>query len=71
MGERGGGRRGFPPSAFSLFHFHLSPFPPETPDTQAIFSNSRCFNVTQSRMLNLLPASEFLVQFSQPLRTSM
>ena len=30
MGEGGGGRR-----ALSLFRFHLSPFPPETPDTQA------------------------------------
>ena len=28
MGERG---------ALSLFRFHLSPFPPETPDTQARF----------------------------------
>ena len=63
--DGGGGRRGFPPSALSLFHFHLSPFRPETPDTQAIFSNSRCFNVTQ------LLAFEFLVQFTQPLRTSM
>ena len=38
MGEGGGGRRerkGFSPSALSLFRFHLSPFPPETPDTQA------------------------------------
>ena len=69
MGE--GGRRGFPPSALSLFHFHLSPFLPETPDTQAIFSNSRCYNVTQSRTLNLLLAFEFLVQFRQPLRKSM
>ena len=29
MGEGGGGE------ALSLFRFHLSPFPPETPDTQA------------------------------------
>ena len=38
MGETGGGEekgRRFSPSALSLFHFHLSPFPPETPDTQA------------------------------------
>ena len=28
--------RRFSPSALSLFRFHLSPFPPETPDTQAI-----------------------------------
>ena len=28
----------FSPSALSLFRFHLSPFPPETPDTQAIFA---------------------------------
>ena len=28
--------RRFSPSALSPFHFHLSPFPPETPDTQAI-----------------------------------
>ena len=25
----------FSPTALSLFRFHLSPFPPETPDTQA------------------------------------
>ena len=25
----------FSPSALSLIRFHLSPFPPETPDTQA------------------------------------
>ena len=52
MGEGGGGRRGgvegssksicvrrFSPSALSrkLFRFHLSPFPPETPDTQATY----------------------------------
>ena len=29
--------RRFSPSALSLFRFHLSPFPPETPDTQATF----------------------------------
>ena len=36
MGEGGEekGRR-FSPSALSLFRFHLSPFPPKTPDTQA------------------------------------
>ena len=28
--------RRFSPSALSLFRFHLSPFPPETPDTQAM-----------------------------------
>ena len=39
MGEGGGGRgekRSFSPSALSFFRFHLSPFPPETPDTQAM-----------------------------------
>ena len=35
MGE-GGEEKGFSPSALSLFRFHLSPFPPETPDTQAM-----------------------------------
>ena len=37
MGEaRGGVEKGsFSLSALSLFRFHLSPFPPETPDTQA------------------------------------
>ena len=36
MGEGVGERReGFSPSALSLFRFHLSFFPPETPDTQA------------------------------------
>ena len=39
MGEGGGGEeKGFSPSALSLFRFHLSPFPPETPDTQAKFT---------------------------------
>ena len=28
---------GVSPSALFLFRFHLSPFPPETPDTQATF----------------------------------
>ena len=28
--------RRFPPSALSVLRFHLSPFPPETSDTQAI-----------------------------------
>ena len=32
MGE--GGRESFSPSPLSLFRFHLSPFPSETPDTQ-------------------------------------
>ena len=38
MGEGGGGEEkgSFSPSALSLFRFHLSPFPPETPDTQAV-----------------------------------
>ena len=31
MGEGGGGEE----KALSLFRFHFSPFPPETPDTQA------------------------------------
>ena len=37
MGEGGGGEEkgSFSPSALSLFRLHLSPFPPETPDTQA------------------------------------
>ena len=30
--------RRFSPSALSLFRFHLSPFPPETPDTQAMLN---------------------------------
>ena len=34
MGEATGGEESSP-SALSLFRFHLSPFPPETPDTQA------------------------------------
>ena len=36
--SHGGGGRGFSPSPLSLFRFHLSPFPPETPDTQAKMS---------------------------------
>ena len=35
MGEGEGGEESFSPSALSLFRFHLSPFPPEMPDTQA------------------------------------
>ena len=37
MGEGGGGEEkgSFSPSALSLFRFHLSPFLPETPDSQA------------------------------------
>ena len=37
MGEGGGGEEkgSFSPSALSFFRLHLSPFPPETPDTQA------------------------------------
>ena len=30
--------RRFSPSTLSVFRFHLSPFPPETPDTQAIMA---------------------------------
>ena len=39
MGEGGGGEEkgSFSPSALSLFRFHLSPFPPETPNTQLPF----------------------------------
>ena len=39
MGEWGE-EKGFSPSALSLFRFHLSPFPPETPDTQAIIGRT-------------------------------
>ena len=35
MGEGGGGEEKGRPSALSFFRFHLSHFPPETPDTQA------------------------------------
>ena len=37
MGKAGGGveKGSFSLSALSLLRFHLSPFPPETPDTQA------------------------------------
>ena len=35
MGEGGEEKGSFSPSALSLFRVHLSPFPPETPDTQA------------------------------------
>ena len=35
MGEGEKRKEGFSPSALSLFRFHLSPFPPETPATQA------------------------------------
>ena len=45
MSDGGGGRgrrerKGFSPSALSLFRFHPSPFPRETPDTQAIFTSA-------------------------------
>ena len=40
MGEGGEEKGTFSPSALSPFRFHLSPFPPETPDTQAIFASS-------------------------------
>ena len=36
MGEGGGGEEKAP------FHFHLSPFPQETPDTQAILAKVSC-----------------------------
>ena len=47
MGEGGGGEEkgSFSPSALSLFRFHLSPFPPETLDTQA---KRRAFAVPNS-----------------------
>ena len=41
MGEGGGGRRESS-SVLSLFRFHLSPFPPETPDTQAKEGDNLC-----------------------------
>ena len=41
MGEGKKRKEGFSPSALSHFRFHLSPFPPETPDTQAKASPTR------------------------------
>ena len=41
MGEGGGGRRESS-SVLSLFRFHLSTFPPETPDTQAKQGDNLC-----------------------------
>ena len=41
MGEGGGGRRESY-SVLSLFRFHLSTFPPETPDTQAKEGDNLC-----------------------------
>ena len=38
MGEAGGGEEKGAPLALSLFRFHLPPFPPETPDTQASYT---------------------------------
>ena len=46
MGEGGGGRR-----ALSLFRFHLSPFPPETPDTQASLTAITCVVMQRSSLL--------------------
>ena len=56
MEEGGGGRgkkrkEGFSPSALSLFRFHLSPFPPETPDTQASRRALDLDNLTKNRGL--------------------
>ena len=43
MGEGGGGRgRRESSSVLSLFRFHLFPFPPETPDTQAKEGDNLC-----------------------------
>ena len=39
MGEGGGGEK----SSLSPFHFHLSPFPPEMPDTQATIQYNKIF----------------------------
>ena len=79
MGEGGGGRRerkGFSPSALSLFRFHLSPFPPETPDTQAtvnIATNIKNFRAPEKKaskqasslcsLLFLLKHLHFTMQF--------
>ena len=62
MGEAGGGEekgRRFSPSALSLFRFHLSPFPPETPDTQA----SSQFDVNV--MLNLSNTKDSMQELAQ------
>ena len=43
MGEGGGGRgRRESSSVLSLFRFHLFPFPPEKPDTQAKEGDNLC-----------------------------
>ena len=55
MGEGEGGEEkgSFSPSALSLFRFHLSPFPPETHDTQANIVAMCCALYTE-RLLALI-----------------
>ena len=36
--------------ALSLFCFHLSPFPPETPDTQASIMSKVCMSVVDNKL---------------------
>ena len=67
MGEGGEEKASFSPSALSLFRFHLSSFPPETPDTQASIVATCCalyaerllalINLKFHRALDLLRAS--------------
>ena len=62
MGEGGGGEEkgSFSPSALSLFRFHLSPFPPETPNTQLPFIYCVTLNFCASVIL-LTMSPDFLV----------
>ena len=48
--------RRFSPSALSLFRFHLSPFPPETPDTLATSEDcnlARCLSVFRNSAFHI------------------
>ena len=55
MGEGGGGEEigSFSPSALFLFRLHLSPFPPETSDTQACIV-TMCCALYAGRLLALI-----------------
>ena len=41
-------------SALSLFRFHLSPFPPETPDTQATVRQKSPFSLWKKLLYNVI-----------------
>ena len=56
--------RRFSPSALSLFRSHLSPFPPETPDTQAKVQLSAQFSFYGLRNSKLLVTKSSFEKFN-------